>query len=298
MRLFLRFAVVGLSLTAAPALAEVPLTMSYQGVLTDGSGNIPSDGPHNFTFAIYDTPTGGSLLWGPESHNGRQVTRGGFDAVLGQGSVPVPLTLPFDRQYYLEIAVDGGAPLVPRVPLTSSPYSLRAKLAEETFAHAGFSATVTIGTSWTTYGTITLNAPGPGYVVVDSGFWLLIDHTAGSDDIFYVGISNSPTPIDFSNQLLEGLWADEVAAAEGTNNRRATSGHVQYVFPVTGGPQTYYLLGKMITGQNSGDWFWYANMNAIYHYDPAPVSAATLSTAKKFPGLEAPAAATPSQVQR
>ena len=292
MRLLLLYTVLGLSLTIAPALAAVPTTMSYQGVLTDGSGNIPPDGTHNFTFAIYDAQVGGALLWGPESHNGKQVTRGGFEALLGQGSVPIPLELAFDKPYFLEIAVDGGAPLAPRIALASSPYSLRAKIAEETFAHSHTGATITIGSVCTNYagGAVTINAPGPGYVVVDSDFWLLIEHTVGIDDGVQVGISDGPA----NCPSVFGLWVDEVPASEGTNSRRPISGHVQDTFPVSAGPHTFYLMGTMISGASSQDWFWYANMSAIYHYDPSPAyEPPQPAAAKKIPDSGLPAAAKP-----
>src|SRR5437899_3147847 len=107
-------------LAALPAVAAVPLTMSYQGVLTDNTGAIVPDGGHNFSFSIFNVPTGGSALWGPEVYTGLMVTRGGFSVALGSVT---PLTLLFDQQYYLDITVD-GSPLSPRVMLTSSPYSL------------------------------------------------------------------------------------------------------------------------------------------------------------------------------
>jgi hypothetical protein len=45
--------------------------------------------------------------------------------ILGEGTPTVPLTLPFDQPYWLEVQV-GGVALAPRVKLTSSPYSLNA----------------------------------------------------------------------------------------------------------------------------------------------------------------------------
>src|SRR5262245_41957852 len=94
--------VLAVALSIASASAQIPLTMSYQGVLTDNGGAIPTDGPYNFSFAIYDDPTlsGTHLLW-TENQNGVSVQRGGFSVLLGMGTPAVPLALPFDKPYYL-----------------------------------------------------------------------------------------------------------------------------------------------------------------------------------------------------
>jgi hypothetical protein len=120
-------------LLCSPAVAQVcasgvPQTMSYQGVLLDTGGAIVADGNYNFVFKIYDDPTlsGTHLLW-TENQNTIPVARGGFNVILGMGTPAVPLALAFDKQYYLGIAVNGGAELTPRTTLASSPYSLVAR---------------------------------------------------------------------------------------------------------------------------------------------------------------------------
>ena len=122
----------GISL-CSPAVSQVcistvPQTMSYQGVLTDNAGAIPPDGTYNFVFKVYDDPalSGSHMLW-TESQNNIPVAGGGFNVILGMGTPAVPLALPFDKQYYLGITVNGGAELSPRVTLASSPYSLVAR---------------------------------------------------------------------------------------------------------------------------------------------------------------------------
>ncbi len=52
-----------LMLIATSALAQIPQTMSYQGVLTDAAGNPVADGPVDLTFKLYDAATDGTLLW-------------------------------------------------------------------------------------------------------------------------------------------------------------------------------------------------------------------------------------------
>lgn len=111
----------------APASAQVPQTVSYQGVLTDVGGAIAPDGTYDVTFSLYSAASGGSLLWA-EPHtgaNGVQVVRGGFSVTLGSLS---PLTLGFSAPLWLGIQVGADPELTPRVALTASPYALGLQL--------------------------------------------------------------------------------------------------------------------------------------------------------------------------
>ena len=114
-------------LVSVPALAQVPQTMSYQGVLTDAAGNLVPDGFYDLTFRIYTVPLAGVALY-TEAHTGGnhvQVTKGGFSVIIGSLS---PLTLPFDGPYYLGIQVAADPELAPQIPLASSPYALGLRL--------------------------------------------------------------------------------------------------------------------------------------------------------------------------
>ena len=46
------------------ANAQIPETLSYQGVLTDASGTAVTDGNYSLTFNLYESLTGGSSIWG------------------------------------------------------------------------------------------------------------------------------------------------------------------------------------------------------------------------------------------
>lgn len=41
---------------------QIPRTISYEGVLTDASGNTKPDGTYNFTFSLYDNQANGDAL--------------------------------------------------------------------------------------------------------------------------------------------------------------------------------------------------------------------------------------------
>ena len=109
--------------------AQIPGTLSYQGVLTDASGNIKPDGPYSFTFRLYDVSSGGTALWTETETN--TLKDGLFSTTLGDQTA-FPAALTFDKPYWLGIEVESEE-LLPRISLTASPYSfsaLRADTAE------------------------------------------------------------------------------------------------------------------------------------------------------------------------
>lgn len=107
--------------------AQVPQTMSYQGVLMDENG-VVVNGNVNLTFSLYDAQTGGVLVWpvgsGGEVHSGVSVNEGNFSVILGS---IIPLDTSFDKQYWLEVVVGTDPALTPRINLTTSPYSFVSK---------------------------------------------------------------------------------------------------------------------------------------------------------------------------
>jgi len=104
-----------------PVHSQIPRTLSYQGLLTDSLGTPFPDGPYSITFKLYPTSSGGSASW----QEGKlvQVTRSVFSTTLGDA---VPITLPFDIQYWLGVQVGTDPELTPRVSLSSVGYSMRA----------------------------------------------------------------------------------------------------------------------------------------------------------------------------
>ena len=64
------------------AHAQIPRTLSYQGMLTDAAGTLCSDGAYQFTFRLYDVASDGSSIW--TEQRSLQVTNGLFSTVLGE----------------------------------------------------------------------------------------------------------------------------------------------------------------------------------------------------------------------
>jgi hypothetical protein len=115
-----------LALTAWSNLAQsqsVPTTFSYQGYLTDLSGE-PASGTLSMSFALYGQPSGGEPLW-QEQHPEVAVLGGFFQIALGYAQ-PLPLEL-FEAPLYLGIAIDGDPEIVPRSTVGSVPFARRAE---------------------------------------------------------------------------------------------------------------------------------------------------------------------------
>ena len=133
---------------AGAASSNPPERMTYQGFLTDGSGNPlgnTNTGPKNYDviFRIYDAQTSGTELWGEQQTV--TVDKGYFSALLGEGSqyLSEPHSLPLSCLFtnntasdrYVEMTVKGigaGSPaadvtIMPRLRLLTSPYAFLAR---------------------------------------------------------------------------------------------------------------------------------------------------------------------------
>lgn len=145
---------------------NAPSTIPYQGYLTNSDGT-PVNGSRDLVFKIYDAPTGGNLLWGPENHSAVSITMGLFDVQLGSlttGGIQTTAA-----NLYLEISIN-NEPLSPRELLnrfggnTSRWETLTLGPTVETTS----SATAT-------FGTITLTEESDLYIMSS---WILSNHSA------------------------------------------------------------------------------------------------------------------------
>jgi Chaperone of endosialidase len=131
------------------AHAQVPGTLSYQGILVNVAGNPVADGNHTVTFNFHKTATGGvpTFARGPFTVS---TFKGLFTLVLGTGTpatvnepLPVLASDPNyigNTQYYLELVADNVI-LSPRVSLSSMPYAFTAQNAN-TMNASGLTGTV------------------------------------------------------------------------------------------------------------------------------------------------------------
>jgi microcystin-dependent protein len=141
LRRVLSAAALGTLLIAAfPALAAdpVPLSINYQGKLTDGSGNLVGNGNYEIKFQIWSDETTGTLIWGKiyPVH----IQDGYFNVILGAGGTAVAGATQTDlSQAFSESTrflgltvtrdlsglVASQQEIAPRQQFLSAPYALR-----------------------------------------------------------------------------------------------------------------------------------------------------------------------------
>lgn len=109
-----------------PSRADAPALVSYQGKLSDSSGQPVANASYSLTFALYNQASGGALLW-TETHPSVPVTAGVFQVLLG--SVTPLLDSAFEGSTWLEVRLGGNA-LLPRSRIVSAGYAMRARLAD------------------------------------------------------------------------------------------------------------------------------------------------------------------------
>ncbi len=105
--------------------AQVPQIVNYQALLCD-QDNKPLNGSFLMTFTIYNSKTGGDVLW--SEYQTVTAEFGYINVYLGN---TLPLDISFDKPYWLEIMIENSGSPYPRVPLTTVPYSFRSESSEK-----------------------------------------------------------------------------------------------------------------------------------------------------------------------
>lgn len=111
----------------APAAAAVPSQVGVEGILLSSGGGPAADGNYTVAFAIYNAETGGSALWS-ESGVTVAVKGGQFSYALGS-KTPLTAGVANVAAAWLGIQI-GTDPELPRKPMASSPFALRAAVAD------------------------------------------------------------------------------------------------------------------------------------------------------------------------
>ena len=114
------------------ALADVPDSVNYQGILLDSGGD-PVTTPTSVTFIIYDAPTSGANLW-DEIQSITPDAEGRFNTFLGSIN-PIDESVFGSPERWLEVTVSGDPPM-PRVKIVSVPFSFRVATIDSAAARA------------------------------------------------------------------------------------------------------------------------------------------------------------------
>ncbi|HTK82303.1 MAG TPA: hypothetical protein VL633_08445 [Bacteroidota bacterium] len=95
-------------------VATVPLSVSYQGLLTTSNGSPVQDGNYDLQFDLFTVPVAGLTQW-TETHSSVPVAKGTYSVILG--SITTLNNFDFNRPLYLEMTATAG-PSGPSYPIT------------------------------------------------------------------------------------------------------------------------------------------------------------------------------------
>ena len=130
--------------THLPALADplgVPEYVNYQGLLKAAVGNPLATGNYTIEFNVFDQANLGNKVWGPFRFDGVvgvghgllvPVVNGSFNVIIGPSDTDGDsITAAFaGPNRFIEISVDGGAPILPRQQFLSTAYALQSQNAQ------------------------------------------------------------------------------------------------------------------------------------------------------------------------
>ncbi len=172
----------GTNLLAQQNVPDVPRLLSYQGVLVEPDGVKVPDATYVVTIRLYEAANGGTPVW--EETQSVVTLDGVFDAILG---LKTPLdNVPFDRQYWLAIELQGEQEMTPRTMVVSAPYAMRAYRSSITDSIVGGH----VASVNNIQGHIALQA-GSGITISGAGQDITISATGsmgGDDDLTYGSI--------------------------------------------------------------------------------------------------------------
>ncbi|MBU8922718.1 MAG: tail fiber domain-containing protein [Bacteroidales bacterium] len=195
-RLVMVVMILMMASSMADASSSVPRLISYQGVVRDSGGVVVPDDDYDITFRIYNVVSGGTALW-TEAQT-IAIDGGILNAILGSQT---GLALDFDVQYWLGVEIGTEGEMTPRMLLTSSPYALRAAVAD---------SVVGMGS-------------GPGDITsVNAGIGLGGGGTSGDVTLFIVALPGSgilADPVDGISLEPGGVTTDKLAAEAVTNEK-------------------------------------------------------------------------------
>lgn len=187
-----RFAMIPVVLVvvfAMSALGAVPHQISYQGRLTDVSGD-PVDTTADLTIVICQDEAGSIPLWG-ETHAAVAVVDGLFDLALGSIN-PIPDELFDGSVRWLGVQIESGPLSTPLVPVVSTAYAIRSVYSDTAaYAHASPGG---VSTGWVDDGSVVRlqnSSDRVGIGTSTANEPLVVGDDLGSYDGNYVVVGNA-----------------------------------------------------------------------------------------------------------
>ena len=111
-----------------PVIAQsVDRVISYQGLLTEVTGEPLADGAYRLVIRLYDSPTVGTLVFSETQDI--VVTKGLFTTLIGSVDTAGIAAVNFNKPLWLETAIEGSAPFTPRTRLAVVPNAVIAERA-------------------------------------------------------------------------------------------------------------------------------------------------------------------------
>lgn len=225
--------------------AAVPTSMTVQGRVTDAGGSPLPAGVKNFTFKIFDDSLAGSELWPVGDGENQAIATDASGLWIASVGTVIPLTESVfsDTARWLEVNVDGTT--LPRIRLSSVPYAHRVgalsslDIIDEPGASSIVGSNVQLGTYETPILQHSIQAPGPGYVLVIATATVISSHDAtlpwGSRSYFNVSTdshysTNHGVQIQIPNTAPSGTYYNAVT--------------VHALIPTEGGVDDFWFLGQ------------------------------------------------------
>ncbi len=250
MKLVKIYTVLLFCLAALSQTSFAQASLSIQGIIQKSNGAAVDDGKYDLTFKLYTTSSGGTAVHS-ETQN-ITVAGGIYSAELGNGSTP--LTAAFDQTYYLGVAVDGGAELIPRARLTSSPYALALLGTSNLFPSSGAIGAGTI-TPTSGYQMHIKNGSGAGKLLVEGSTAAQVDFKKGST-VGAIGFGTA------NNDFVINPGANVTTLQYNGNHRLTVEANGVYVpgtlnagtlTATNFSPSTMAVTSKLAVGQGSVD---------------------------------------------
>lgn len=164
-----------LGLFLLPTVAgAVPLQLAHQGELANADG--PVTDTVEMTFRLWENETVGYEVWSETRFI--DVVGGHYSVLLGGTgqSTPIQDVLLQEPELWLEITIGSEAPLLPRLPVASTPYAIAAHTVENLSGGTVDASSVSIN----------------GAEVIDgTGTW-----TGGAGSVDWTALANVPTDAD------------------------------------------------------------------------------------------------------